>query len=92
MNFLNQIQVIYYKNDDCGLSYTPYKGVVTIKSLYNFTNPRPEDPYGYKKELNVKYSARTAIAVKFPNATGFLEYLLAKEETPLSWNHYCGLS
>ena len=38
------------------------------------------------------YSATTVIAGKFPNGTRFLEYLVAKEAVPLSWDNYCGLS
>ena len=63
-----------------------------IKSLHNFTNFKPEDPHRYKKELNVKYDAATAIVEKFPNETGFLEKLLAKETVPLTWNNYCGMT
>ena len=68
-----------------------YKGILAIKSLHNFINSRPENSNGYTEKLKVKYSATTAIAGKFPNGTGFLEYLLAKEAVPLSWNNYCAL-
>ena len=59
--------------------------------LHISTNPKPEDSHGYKEELNDKYSVITAISRKFPNGTEFLEYLLAKEVTPLNQNDYCGL-
>ena len=39
VNFLCQLQVICFQNNDGGLSYTPYKGVITLKSLHDFTNP-----------------------------------------------------
>ena len=69
VNFLDQLQVVGYQNDDGGLSYTLYKGVIILKLLHIFTNPRPEDHHGYKKEFKVKNSAMTEIAGKFPSGT-----------------------
>ena len=92
INFLEQLQLICSQNDDSGLSYTPYKGVIATKFLLNFTNPRPDDPHEYKEELKIKYSVMTIIAGKFPNGTGLLKYLLAKEIIPLNCIDYFGLS
>ena len=44
-NFLDQLQVVCYQINDSGLSYTPYKGVITIKSLHYFINPRLKGPH-----------------------------------------------
>ena len=78
VNFFQQLRFICYQNNNSGLSYTLYKGVITTKLLLNFTNPRPDDLNGYTEELKIKYSAMKAIAREFPNGTEFLEYLLTK--------------
>ena len=61
MNFLDQLQLVCYQNVDSGLSYNLYKEVIAIKSLHDSINPRPEDFYGYREVLKVKYSATTTI-------------------------------
>lgn len=92
VNFLDQIWFVCYQNNDNSLFYTPYKGVTAIKVLFCFVNHRLDDSQGYKEELKVKYSVTMTISGKFPNWTGFLEYLLAKEVAPLNWVDYCALS
>ena len=67
VNFLDRLGFVCYQSNDSGLSYTPYKGIIEVKLSFNFTNPRPEDPHGYKEELKVKHSATTPIVRKFPN-------------------------
>ena len=67
VNFFERLQYICYQNNDGGLSYNLYKGVIATKSLLNFTNRRPNDPHGYKEELKIKYSTTTAIIRKFLN-------------------------
>ena len=81
INFLNRLKVVCYESNDGGLSYKPYKVVVTVKSLNNFTNPRADDPHGFKKEVKVKYDATMAIVGKFPDGTAFLEQLLVADAT-----------
>ena len=73
IKFLNKLKVVFYKINDSGLSFKPYKVVVVVKSLHNFTNPRATDPNGFKEEVKVKYDATMAIVGKFPNRTVFLE-------------------
>ena len=62
---------------------SPYKIVVPIEMLHNFTNSTPEDPHGYKEEVKVKCNATTAVVGKFPNGIGLLEILLVKETSLL---------
>ena len=45
------ILICRHSNDGV-LSYKPYKIVVATKLLHNFTNFKPEDPPGYKKNSN----------------------------------------
>ena len=91
VNFLDLLQFICYQNNNVGLFYTHYEGVIATKWLLNFTNPRLEDPHEHKEELKVKYSATPAVAGKFPNGIVFLEILLAKKTALLDWNNYCTL-
>ena len=86
VSFFNQLRVVCYKSNDDGLSYKPYKIVVVIKPLHNFTNSTQEVPHGYKEEVKVKYDTRMAIVRNFPNGTRFLEMLLAKEKILLNSN------
>ena len=38
INIINQLQTVCFSDDDDGLSYGPYKQVVVIKSMNNYTN------------------------------------------------------
>ena len=57
INFLTRLRTICYKSDDGGLSYKPYKLVVAVKSLHNFSNLKPDDPHAFKEELKIKFGA-----------------------------------
>ena len=74
-----------------GLSYKPYKMVVTVKSLHNFSNSNPNDPHAFKEELKIKFGAVSAITKSFLSRTGILEHLLQAETPSLDWDNYCGL-
>ena len=69
----------------------PYKVVVVVKSLHNFTIPRANDPHGFKEEVKLKFNAIMAIVGKFPNKTAFLEQLLAVDTLSKTYNDYCAL-
>ena len=56
----------------------PYKQVVTVKLVNNYTNNELSDPHGFKEQVKIKYDATTAIAGKFPNGTAALMELLSK--------------
>ena len=65
IKFLKQLCTVCFGSDDCGLSYAPYKQVVTVKSLNNFSNKKPRFPHGYKEKAKIKYDSVKAIAGKF---------------------------
>ena len=50
----SRLRAVCYENDDGGLSHKPYKIVVAVKSLHNFSNSKPSDPYAFKEELKIK--------------------------------------
>ena len=62
---------------------------MALKSLNNFTNVKPNNPYGFKENLKIKYDAVLAIVRKFLNCTGPMIELLKAESTPLTWANYC---
>ena len=70
INFLTRLQTVCYGSEDRGLSFKPYKNVVVVKSLNNFSNAKPNDPHGFKEELKIKYNAILAVVGKFQNGTG----------------------
>ena len=49
INFINQLRTVCFGGDDGGLSYRPYKQVIAIKSMNNYTNNEPFDPHGFKE-------------------------------------------
>ena len=49
INFLAILQTVCYGSNDGGLSFKPYKNVVVVKSLNNFSNVQPDDPHGSRK-------------------------------------------
>ena len=75
-----------------GLSFKPYKNVVVVKLLNNFSNAKLNDPHGFKEELKIKYNAVLAVIGKFPNGTGPMLELLATEVPAVDWAGYCGMS
>ena len=92
IKFLDRLKLICYESDDSGLSHKLYKVAVAVKSLYNYTNMKPDDPHRFKEELKVKYNTTMAIIGKFPNGTALLEHWL-KEDTPnQTWVTYSGMT
>ena len=53
-----------------GLSFRPYKQVVSMRSLNNYSNNKLHYPHGFKEEINIKFDAIKAVVKKFPNGTG----------------------
>ena len=45
IKFLDRLELICYESDDSGLCHKPYKVVVAVKLLHNYTNPKPDDPH-----------------------------------------------
>ena len=50
IKFIKRLRTVCFGGDDGGLSYGPYKQVVAIKSMNNYTNNEPYDPHGLKKK------------------------------------------
>ena len=69
INFLTRLQTVCYGSNDGGLSFKPYKNVVAVKSLNNFTNVKPNDPHGFKEEIKIKYDAVLVVIRKCRNGT-----------------------
>ena len=46
IEFLNQLHTVLFDSNDGGLSYAPYKQVLAMKSLKNFSKNKPHDPHG----------------------------------------------
>ena len=76
IEFLKQLHTICFGSDDGGLSYAPYKQVVAVKSLKNYSNDTPYDPHGFKEEVKIKYDVVKAVAGKFANGTSMMIELL----------------
>ena len=81
LNIIRNLRAICYGNYDGGLSYTPYKAVVAVKSLNNYQPPNKyTDPHVFKEEIKTKYQATLAMTGRFPNGTKFMEDALALNE------------
>ena len=91
INFLARLQTVYYGSDDGGLSFKPYKNVVVVKSLNNFSNAKSNDPYGFKEELKIKFDAVLAVVGKFLNSTRLMLESLKAEVPVLDWAAYCAM-
>jgi len=76
VTFLELLRDICNGSDDGGLSYQPFKVIVAIKGVCNFTNPDVSNPHLYKKELKIKYDAMKAICGKFPFGTETLVFVM----------------
>ena len=85
------MRTVCYRSNDGGLSFKPYKNVVVVKSLNNFSSAKPNDPHGFKEEPKIKFDAVLAVVGKFPNGTGPMLELLKAEVPPLDWADYCAL-
>ena len=64
--FIERLRKVCFSSDDGGLSYRPYKQVVAIKLMNNYTNNKFQDPHGFKEQVKIKYEFTKAIAVKIP--------------------------
>ena len=76
---LGLLRTVCMGSNDGELSYKPYKACMAIKSMNNFTIPKPTDPFYYVDELKTKFAATKALTGSFPNGTIFMETLLAED-------------
>ena len=72
INFLQKLIFTCYESNDGSLSHKPYKIAIAVKSLHNYSNTKPNNPYGFKEELKIKEEATLVIVGKFPNRTGVI--------------------
>ena len=87
------MRTVCFGGDDGGLSYGPYKQVVAVKLMNNYTNNEPYNPHGFKEQVKIKYEATKAVAGKFPNGTAALMELLSRAQpAALDWATYCTLT
>ena len=89
IEFLKQVRTICFESNGVGLSFGPYKQVVAVKSMNNYSNNKPHDPHGFKEEVKIKYDAVKAVAGSFPNRIAAMMTLLETETVPLTWVDYC---
>ena len=93
IEFLNQLYTVSFGSNNSGLSYEPYKQVVAVKLMNNYTNNKPNDPRGFKEQVKIKYEVTKAVAGKFPNGTAALMELLSRvQPVALDWAGYWALT
>ena len=54
IKFLNWLYTVCFGSDNGGLSYRPYKQVVAVKLMNNYSNNIPHDLHGFKEEVKIK--------------------------------------
>ena len=91
INFLARLQTFCNRNADGGLSFRLYKQVVSVKSLNNFSNNKPHNPHGFKKEIKIKCDVLLGGGKKVPNRTRAMMELLKVEVPALDWAAYCAM-
>ena len=79
IELLKRVHTVCFKSNNGGLSFGPYKQVVAVKSINNYSNIKPHEPHGFKKEVKIKYDAVKVVVEKFPNGTGAMIELLRAE-------------
>ena len=82
---------VCFGSNNGGLPFGPYKQVVAVESLNNFSNNKPHDPHGFKEEIKIKFNAVKAVVGKFSNGTGSMMELLKAEVPTLDWAIYFAL-
>ena len=92
IEFLNRLLTVCFDGDNDGLSYAPYKQLIAVKLLNNFSNNKIYDTHGFKEEVKIKYNFVKAIVRKFQNGTATMMALLVEERIPLEWVAYCALT
>ena len=76
IEFLNELSTVCFGGDNGGLLYAPYKQVMVVKLLNNFSDNRPHDAHGFKEEVKVEHDSVEAIARRFPSGTATMMVLL----------------
>ena len=85
IEFSNLVRTICFGSNNRGLFFGPYKQVVAVKLMNNYSNNKPHDPHGLKEEVKIKYNAVKAVVGKFPNGTGIMIELLGGVVPARDW-------
>ena len=89
IKFIKQLRTVCFGGNDGGLSYWPYKQIVVIKSMNNYTNNEPYNTHGFKEQVKIKFEATKAIVRRFPNGTAALVELPSNAQpSALDWAAY----
>ena len=91
IELLKQVNTLCFRSNDKGLSFRPYKQVVSMKLMNNYSDNKPHDPHGFKEEVKIKYDAVKAVAGKFPNGTAMRMVLLKVKTIAFTWANYCAM-
>ena len=84
-------RTVCFGSNNRGLSFEPYKQVVAVKLMNNYSNNKPHDPHGFKEEVNIKHDTVKAVIRKFPNGKGVMIKLLEATVPSLDWVEYCAM-
>ena len=49
IEFLNRLRTVCFGSDDGDLSHEPYKQVIAVKLMNNYTNNEPHGPHGFNE-------------------------------------------
>ena len=63
-----------------------------MKSMNNYSNNIPHDPYGFKIDIKIKFDAVKVVVEDFPNRIGAMMELLGREQPAINWAGYCLLT
>ena len=55
IKFFKRVRAVCFGSNNRGLSFVPYKQVIAVKLMNNYSNNKPHDSYGFKKEVKIKY-------------------------------------
>ena len=91
IEFLKWVRTVCFGSNDGRLSFGPYKQVVTVKLMNNYSNNKPHDPHGFKEEVKIKYNVVKAVVGKLPNGTGAMIEFLGGAVPALDWVAYCAM-
>ena len=89
---LKQVHTVCFESNKGGLPFGPYRQVVTVKSMNNYSNNNPHDPHGFKEDVKIKYDTVKVVVEKFPNGIGAMVELLGAAVPSIHLARYCQLT
>ena len=60
--------------------------------MNNYSNNKPQNPFGFKEETKIKYNTVNAVTRWFLNGTAAMMTFLGAEISPIDWAGYCQLT